>query len=196
MSLAKRTYTALNGESSCEVCENREAPDRIFYRGIIDFELVENARAGMSRLVTDLVERFGEKKVEMTPDSVEAALTRIEEGFPVDSEELLWQVTGGEQMNELFDQMQAVIADMETEKRFRRTVHYDEWDMKLDDYRKDWCRVREIDMPETNACFYHQTIEDNYGIVSLLRRYFGLLRPDRIKRFFGRNGAMILISMP
>jgi nitric oxide reductase activation protein len=184
LELAKGICLSMNGESACEVCENREVPDRIFYRGIIDFELVENARAGMSRLVTDLVERFGEKKVEMTADVVEAALARIEEGVPVESEELLWQVTGGEEMNEIFEQVQAVIEEMETEKRFRRAVHYDEWDVKLDDYRKDWCRVREIDMPETNTRFYSQTIEDNYGLVSLLRRYFGLLRPDRIKRFF------------
>jgi len=31
---------ALDGEVSCEVCEN---PGRLFYRGIIDFDLVENA---------------------------------------------------------------------------------------------------------------------------------------------------------
>jgi hypothetical protein len=184
LELTRRVCLSMNGESACDVCENRESLDRIFYRGIIDFELVENARSGMSRLVTDLVERLREKKAEITADIAETALARIEEGLPVESEELLWQVTGGEEMNELFEQVMAVIEEMETEKRFRRAVHYDEWDMKLDDYRKDWCRVREIDMPETNARFYSKTIEDNYGLVSLLRRYFGLLRPDRIKRFF------------
>ena len=39
-------------------------------------------------------------------------------------------------------------------------------------------------MPETTPDFYQQTIKDNYGLVSLLRRHFSLLRPDRIKRFF------------
>lgn len=184
LELTARIYDSLNGESSCEVCENRDALDRIFYRGSIDYDLVENARTGTSHLVLDLTERFQEKKIEMSAETIERAVARIEESLPVEAEELLWQIRDGERMDELFDQVQNEIAEMETEKRFRRAVYYDEWDMKLDDYKKDWCRVREIDMPETNAHFYNQTIHDNYGLVSLLRRHFGLLRPDRIKRFF------------
>jgi len=115
---------------------------------------------------------------------VATALRRIEEAEIIDSEELLWQVEESERLAELFEQAQGVVAEMEAEKRLRRTVYYDEWDPKLDDYRKDWCRVREMDMPETTPDFYQQTIKDNYGLVSLLRRHFSLLRPDRIKRFF------------
>jgi nitric oxide reductase activation protein len=64
-------------------------------------------------------------------------------------------------------------------------VYYSEWDNKLDDYKREWCRVREMDMPETSpSLFYDRAIEEHYGMVSLLRRYFGLLRPDRIQRFF------------
>jgi len=145
---------------------------------------VENTRAGTSRLVMDMFERFSEKKIEMAPETVTLALRRLEEAEIIDSEELLWQVEDSERLAELFEQVQNVVAEMETEKRFRRSVYYDEWDMKLDDYRKDWCKVREIDMPETSPVFYRKTIEDNYGLVSLLRRYFSLLRPDRIQRFF------------
>jgi nitric oxide reductase activation protein len=158
--------------------------DRLFYRGVIDYDLVENARSGTSRLVFDMTERFREKKAETAQETVETALRRIEEAEIIDSEELLWQVEDSERLAELFEQVQDVIAEMEAEKRFRRAVYYDEWDMKLDDYRKDWCRVREMDMPDTSSVFYHKTIADNYGLVSLLRRHFSLLRPDRIKRFF------------
>lgn len=179
-----KLYTSLDGESSCEVCDNREAMDRLFYRGIIDYDLVENARSGMSKLVIDLTERFSEKKIEMDPETVKAALNRIEESVLIDSEELLWQITDSERFSELFDEVQDVIAEMEAEKRFRRAVYYDEWDMKLDDYRKDWVRVREMDMAETSPVFYNKTVSDHYGLVSLLRRHFGLLRPDRVQRFF------------
>jgi nitric oxide reductase NorD protein len=184
LDLTVSLYTSLNGEASCEVCENRESMDRLFYRGIIDYDLVENTRAGTSRLVMDMVDRFNEKKVEMVPETVKLALSRLEEAEIIDSEELLWQVEDSERLAELFEQVQNVIAEMESEKRFRRSVYYDEWDLKLDDYRKDWCRVREIDMSETSPVFYRKIIEDNYGLVSLLRRYFSLLRPDRIQRFF------------
>ncbi|MBI5075223.1 MAG: hypothetical protein HZB62_08700 [Nitrospirae bacterium] len=184
LDLAVRLYASLNGEASCEVCENRESPDRLFYRGIIDYDLVDDASSGTSRLVLDMVERFNEKKAEIAPETVAEALRRIEEAEIIDSEELLWQVEDSERLAELFEQVQNVIAEMEAEKRFRRSVYYDEWDMKLGDYRKDWCRVREMDMPETSPAFYQKTITDNYGLVSLLRRHFSLLRPDRIKRYF------------
>jgi nitric oxide reductase NorD protein len=184
LDLTIQLYTSLNGEADCAVCENRESPDRVFYRGIIDFELVDAARSGMTRLVRDMTERFYERKMEIAPEHVTAALNRIEEAQLIDSQELLWQIEDSERLNGLFDEVQEIIADMEAERRIRRAVYYDEWDMKLDDYRKDWCRVRELDMPETSPVFYHRTIDENYGIVSLLRRHFGLLRPDRIKRFF------------
>jgi hypothetical protein len=173
---------SLYGNSSCAL--PAEGPERTFYRGIIDLDLVDNSRSGASRLIMDLMDRFRDKKMEINADAVAAALDRIEETLPVEAEELLWQITDSERMHELAEQVMAVIVEMESEKRLRRAVYYDEWDMRLDDYKKDWCRVREMDMAETNALFYNQTVADNYGLVSLLRRHFGLLRPDRVKRFF------------
>jgi nitric oxide reductase activation protein len=41
-----------------------------------------------------------------------------------------------------------------------------------------------MDMPPTSKAFYDDTIKEHYGVVSQLRRHFGLLRPDRIQRFF------------
>jgi nitric oxide reductase NorD protein len=138
----------------------------------------------MSGLVQDLTERFVDKQKDVTSGDVTIALNRIEEAQIIESEELLWQIRDDERLSELFEEVQGIIADIEAEKRIRRAVYYDEWDMTLDDYKKDWCKVREMDMPATTPVFYHKTIEDNYGIVSLLRRHFGLLRPDRIKRYF------------
>jgi nitric oxide reductase activation protein len=97
---------------------------------------------------------------------------------------LLWQITDADGMAELAEQVESELEEIEKESRFRRTVLYDEWDNTLEDYKKDWCRVREIDMPSTSLLFYDRTVQQNYGMVSLLRRHFGLLRPDRIKRIF------------
>jgi hypothetical protein len=162
----------------------RASFDRLFYRGIIDFELVAGARAGTARLVDEMAERLAAKKVEATRETVAAAVRSIEETAIVDSEELLWQVEDGDRLAELFEQVQAVIAEREAEKRLRRSVSYDEWDQSIGDYRKDWCRVREMDMAETSPAVYQKALDENYGLVSLLRRHFGLLRPDRVKRFF------------
>ena len=166
-------------------CGSREIHGRLFYRGVLDFALVENTRSEMSRLILNMAERLSDKKMEVTPQLVEEAINKIEETESIESEVALWHLDDSEMMEELFDRIQQVLADMESEKYLRRMVYYDEWDNKLDDYKRDWCRVREMDMPGTSpALFYDRAIEEYYGMVSLLRRYFGLLRPDRIQRFF------------
>ena len=58
---------------------------------------------------------------------------------------------------------------------------YDEWDFRRRHYRKDWCVLRERDMPAGDAAFYSQTIEKYRGSVFTLRRGFEALRA-RIQR--------------
>ena len=172
-----------NGDGAA--CESHETRDRLFYRGVLDFALVENTRSSMSSLILNMVERLADKKIDTTPDQVEEAFNRIEDTEALESDMVLWHLDDSEVMEDLLDRIQQVLADMESEKRLRRMVYYSEWDEQLDDYKREWCRVREMDMPETSpSLFYDRAIEEHYGMVSLLRRYFGLLRPDRIQRFF------------
>ncbi|MFQ5484107.1 MAG: nitric oxide reductase activation protein NorD, partial [Desulfobacterales bacterium] len=166
-------------------CGSREIHGRLFYRGVLDFTLVENTRSEMSRLIFVMAERLSAKEIKATPEQIEEAFNRIEESEALESEVALWQIDASEKLEELFERIQQVLADMKSEKYLRRMVYYDEWDNKLDDYKREWCRVREMDMPGASpALFYDRAIEEYYGMVSLLRRYFGLLRPDRIQRFF------------
>ena len=58
---------------------------------------------------------------------------------------------------------------------------YDEWDFRRRHYRKDWCILRERDMPAGEAAFYTQTIEKYRGSVYTLRRGFEALRA-RVQR--------------
>jgi len=184
LDLTLRLCEAWDGGAVCEADESRETADRVFYRGVLDFKLVDETRLGMSKLVAWLVERFQEKNIEATPENIEKALDRIDEAEGPESEILLWQITGPDGLAELSEQVESELEEIEKESRFRRTVLYDEWDNALEDYKKDWCRVREIDMPSTSLLFYDQTVQKYYGMVSLLRRHFGLLRPDRVKRYF------------
>ncbi len=174
-----------NNSDDSATCEIRETHGRLFYRGILDFALVENTSSEMSRLIFDMAERLSDKEIKATSEQIEEALNRIEESEALESEVALWQVDDPEKMEDLFQRIQQVLADMGSEKYLKRMVYYDEWDNKLDDYKREWCRVREMDMPGVSpALFYDRAIEEYYGMVSLLRRYFGLLRPDRIQRFF------------
>tara|TARA_B100001123_G_scaffold417215_1_gene519750 strand:- start:3264 stop:4670 length:1407 start_codon:yes stop_codon:yes gene_type:complete len=68
------------------------------------------------------------------------------------------------------------------EPESEETVYlYDEWDFRRRHYRKDWCVLRERDMPAGDAAFYSQTIEKYRGSVFTLRRGFEALRA-RIQR--------------
>lgn len=66
---------------------------------------------------------------------------------------------------------------------YRMVAYYDEWDRTLNDYKKDWCRVREILLKPSTGRFVQQTLEENRGMINTLKRYFGMLRPDRFRRF-------------
>jgi nitric oxide reductase NorD protein len=175
---------SIDSERVPEQCESSETYERVFYRGIIDFKLIEESRTGMLRILSEMLERFENRQRVVSEDDVKEALIRIEEYPGSDSDVLLWQIRDADSLNELFDRVDIVVTDIEEESRLRRTVFYDEWDAGLDDYKKEWCRVREIDMPSTTQLYYDETINAYYGLISLLRRHFGLLRPDRVKRYF------------
>jgi hypothetical protein len=182
--LTVKICNSIEGKGALELCECHEAYERIFYRGIIDYALIEESLSGTAKLILDMSERFEDRNAEVPSEHIEEALIRIEESAGPESEVLLWQIQEADKLDELFDRVETVVSDIEAESRIRRSVFYDEWDMKLEDYKKDWCRVREMEMPATTLLFYDQTIDEHYGLVSLLRRHFGLLRPDRVKRYF------------
>ena len=62
--------------------------------------------------------------------------------------------------------------------------HYDEWDFRRRHYRKNWCVLRELQMPMGEGSFYPQTIEKYKGSVIELRRTFEALRTSvrRVRR--------------
>ena len=185
LDLTLRLCEAWDGEAAaCEPIESRETADRVFYRGVLDFKLVEETRIGMANLVAGMTERFREKNPGATPENIVKALNRIDEAEGPESEVLLWQITDPDGLAGLSEQVESELEEIDKESRFRRTVLYDEWDNALEDYKKEWCRVREIDMSSTSLAFYDRTVQQYYGMVSLLRRQFGMLRPDRIKRYF------------
>ncbi|PKL58044.1 MAG: hypothetical protein CVV34_04385, partial [Methanomicrobiales archaeon HGW-Methanomicrobiales-5] len=69
------------------------------------------------------------------------------------------------------------------ENPYRMIAFYDEWDRTLNDYKKDWCRVREIQLKPSTGIFVDRTLEENYGMITTVKKYFGMLRPDRFRRY-------------
>jgi hypothetical protein len=184
LTITLRICTLLEDSPVMKLGWGRRMQDRIFYRGVLDFALIEKTREGMKILTDDMFSRFHSRNNEVKVEDVNEALTRIEHSEGIEPECLLWQTCDLEKLDMLYEDAQKIMEDMEAERHIRRTVYYDEWDAEMDDYKKEWCKVREMDMPGGSLSFYEDTIKENYGVVSLLRRHFGLLRPDRIQRFF------------
>lgn len=160
----------------------------VFYRGALDFALVNEADTATRTLAARLIERFAESEREVSEELIKTAFIRIEEAKGLETEDLVYRKYAGktaeEDFESLFEEVQTTLDEMEEESRFRRAVFYDEWDFKMDDYKKEWCRVREMDMPEGSIDSYNRTIIENHGLVNALKRHFGLLRPDRFRRIF------------
>jgi len=69
------------------------------------------------------------------------------------------------------------------ENPYRMVAYYDEWDRSLNDYKKDWCRVREVVMKPSSGLTVAKALEEHGGLISTLKRYFGMLRPDRFAKY-------------
>jgi len=54
---------------------------------------------------------------------------------------------------------------------------YDEWDYVASDYRRNWCRLREILLDGDNGDFFTQTLERYSEVLPQVRRHFQKIRP-------------------
>ncbi len=54
---------------------------------------------------------------------------------------------------------------------------YDEWDYTLGDYRRNWCRLREILLAGDEGDFYAATLERYSELLPVVRRHFQKIRP-------------------
>jgi nitric oxide reductase NorD protein len=54
---------------------------------------------------------------------------------------------------------------------------YDEWDYVANDYRRNWCRLREMPMVGDEGDFFARTLERYSELLPLVRRHFQRIRP-------------------
>lgn len=64
------------------------------------------------------------------------------------------------------------------------TWRYDEWDHSRQKYRKEWCRLKELEVEPVHDGFVSRTLDKHRGLLKHLHRTFESLREDdrRIKR--------------
>jgi nitric oxide reductase NorD protein len=54
---------------------------------------------------------------------------------------------------------------------------YDEWDYSMNDYRRNWCRLREITPEGDDGEFYSRTLRQYADMLPQIRRHFQRIRP-------------------
>jgi nitric oxide reductase NorD protein len=54
---------------------------------------------------------------------------------------------------------------------------YDEWDYVMADYRRNWCRLREVVLEGDNGGFFARTLENYSELLPQVRRHFQRIRP-------------------
>lgn len=104
----------------------------------------------------------------------------VEDGCP---ETAIHNPTLRKKLTEMF----ARFAAEEAKDQFRELATYPEWDNTLNDYKLDWCTVREKLLFPSSGRLVLKTLQDNRGIIANLKRYFALLRPDRLQRYRRRQ---------
>lgn len=144
---------------------------------------------------------------EETPDQASASEQGIESSLPVDASQLDVEsmsehdLPGGEGqfMTEL-DETPEIIEKGETESAAEsalvgkvkaarahriREQYYDEWDYKIMDYRRRWCRLVEILDPDEDLNFYESSIRDHAKLQAAVRAQLSRLKPELLVKRTG-----------
>ncbi|HNQ04517.1 MAG TPA: nitric oxide reductase activation protein [Thiobacillaceae bacterium] len=118
------------------------------------------------------------------PEDVKALLTSVWLDFGEIPPEYLVPAGEGE-----YDPSQLVEQTADPDSVWQGTYHeegatfYPEWDMGREHYRKDWCVMREKEVPPAEDGFHRLTLEKYAGLIKHLRRGFEAMRDeDRVEK--------------
>jgi hypothetical protein len=62
---------------------------------------------------------------------------------------------------------------------------YDEWDFLIEDYRTQWCQVREFSIPGDDGAFFSRTLANYTELMEEIKREFQRLRPRLYRQVKG-----------
>ena len=87
-----------------------------------------------------------------------------------------------ESLRERADLLRAELPDAEAEPvRLPQTFHYDEWDYLIGDYRRAWCRLREMPLDDGGPDFVAGTRRAYAELLAQVKRQFQMLKPEQFK---------------
>jgi hypothetical protein len=118
-----------------------------------------------------------EDEVDLPPELLEALLSSMmAEGDR--NPDTLWG-----RLKEMFDTVELISPDAEELEENFKTFFYKEWDTGLGDYKLDWTLVRQRFPKADPNSFVENTRGRLSGLISLIRRQFTRLKPERFRRY-------------
>ena len=152
--------------------EKRITPSLPWWGDILP-ELISQTNATFS----EIKERTSEAYGDVPPELVEALLSTMMAQGERDGD-ALWEM-----FREMLDNMVFDSPDMEELQENVKTFFYKEWDRTLSDYKLDWCLVRQRFAGDNPNDFVGRIRDERHGLITLLRRQFMKLKPERFKKY-------------
>jgi hypothetical protein len=119
----------------------------------------------------------------------------IQEGHGEDQASLGLYITDllGKLPAETIERLQKAIADGDSrsvrawlaEERATDYHYYDEWDHRIGDYRRRWCRLTEDEIDGDGGAYFHRAMARSGDLVSSIKREFIMMRPDQFRKVRG-----------
>lgn len=82
-------------------------------------------------------------------------------------------------VSDLHSKLENTVCDKEEKQENEDSFIYDEWDHLRNDYRKAWCSLKEINLPEEDTGFYEKTLEKYPYSLKKLKNTFEALRLNK-----------------
>ncbi len=81
--------------------------------------------------------------------------------------------------------LQEALAQFSRRNKPDRTYLYDEWDFLIEDYRRRWCKIREIKDCEMDLDYFQAALRDHRALLARVRRQLDRLKPELLVKIKG-----------
>jgi Mg-chelatase subunit ChlD len=136
-------------------------------------ELINQTNATIASIKKQAADEYEE----VPPEVIETLLAAMMAQGERDGD-ALWEM-----FRQMLDNMVFDSPDAEELQENVRTFFYKEWDHNFSDYKLDWCLVRQRPANGDPNDFVDELSTRLHGIITLLRRQFMKLKPERFRKY-------------
>jgi hypothetical protein len=127
--------------------------------------------------ITKVSEKALEEYEDIPPELLESLLSTLMASGEREPD-MLWKLLG-----EMLANIDFASPDPEELQESVKTFFYKEWDQNIDDYKLDWCQVRQRIAQDDPNDFVIKIEERLRGIIQLIRKQFMKLKPETFRKF-------------